>query len=70
VTRHDIANWWERLGELATNGPKPGEYAEAEPFIAEAERLIGAARELLRPRAVTPSHARLLVNPVSKANGA
>ena len=29
----------------------------------EAERMVNAARELRRPKSVTPSHARLLVYP-------
>jgi hypothetical protein len=42
VTHPDTAAW-ERLCELATNGPHPGQFAEAEAFIAEAERLTNAA---------------------------
>ena len=34
-------------------------HAELEEFIAAAERLTAAARELLRPRATTPAKAQL-----------
>lgn len=61
---------WQRLTVLAANGPKDGEYAEAEAFIAAAERLTNAAREIIRPRAVSPSRARLLRYPVTKPNEA
>jgi hypothetical protein len=58
--------WWDQLCDLADNGPREGEYAEAERFIAEAERMVNAARELLRPKAVTPSRARLMRYPIAK----
>jgi hypothetical protein len=39
--------------------------AELLEFIAAAEKLTAAARELLRPRAVSPSHARLMRYPMT-----
>lgn len=60
---HTDATWWDRLSELATNGPADNELAEAEAFIAEAERMTNSARELLRPRAVSPCRAKLMRYP-------
>jgi hypothetical protein len=34
--------------------------AAAEAFIAECERLTNAAKELLRPRAVSPARAKMI----------
>jgi hypothetical protein len=56
---------WERLCELATRGPEPGQFAEAEAFIAEAEALTNAARALINPCAVSPAKARILRYPIT-----
>lgn len=53
--------WWDRLTELAANGPKPGEEAEAEEFIAAAEKMTAAAKALMQPRALTPAKAAQLM---------
>lgn len=57
--------WWHRLEQLATVGPEPGEYAEADKFLADAEAMVNAARELIKPRAVSPAKARLQRFPVT-----
>jgi hypothetical protein len=52
---------WERLCDLAANGPQPGEFEAAAAFIAECERLTDAARELIAPspHATSPAKARM-----------
>ena len=65
MTQPDTASWWKRLSDLAANGPAPGDNAEVEEFITDVERLTNAARELLRPRAVSPCRARLMRYPVT-----
>lgn len=62
---HPNTAWWQELERLATVGPQADEYEAAEAFIAEAEKMTNAARELLRPRAVTPSRARLMRYPIT-----
>jgi hypothetical protein len=57
------SEWFARLTELATNGPRDDELQDAERFIAEAERLTNLAKGLLRPGAVSPAKARLMVYP-------
>ena len=58
-------DWWTHLTELAGNG----HYAEAEQLIAEAEQVTAAARALIAPRAVSPSHARILRFPITPKRG-
>lgn len=55
----------DRLCDLADYGHMPGNYAETGRFIAAAERITNAAREILRPKAATPSHARILRYPIA-----
>lgn len=45
----NTSEWWKHLCELAANGPKPGEYEDAERFIAQAEQMTAAARALITP---------------------
>jgi hypothetical protein len=65
MTNPDTAAWWQRLEQLATVGPDADEFEEAERFIAAAERMTNAAREYLRPKAVSPCRARLMRYPVT-----
>jgi hypothetical protein len=62
---HPDSAAWARLTDLAANGPQPGEFEAAAAFIAECERLTNAAREQIKPRAVSPSQARLMRYPVT-----
>jgi hypothetical protein len=55
-------NQWEKLLRLAAEGPCPDERG-AEAFIAQAEKLVQAARENLRPRCTTPAKAELMRYP-------
>jgi hypothetical protein len=54
---------WDRLCQLAAVGPAPGEYAAAEAFISECERLTSLARNQIRPRTVSPVKAVLMRYP-------
>ncbi|GLP75670.1 hypothetical protein TUM20983_27800 [Mycobacterium antarcticum] len=56
----NTSEWWKHLCELAANGPKPGEYEDAERFIAQAEQMTAAARALITPtpRTTTPAKWR------------
>lgn len=65
MTTPDSA-WWDRLTDLATNGPRDDELEEAERFLAEAERLTAIAKQWLRPRAVSPAQARIMRYPAKQ----
>jgi ABC-type Fe2+-enterobactin transport system substrate-binding protein len=48
VTTYRDTEWWQRLERLAAVGPAPGEEAEAEEFIAAAEKMMNAAKALIQ----------------------
>jgi hypothetical protein len=60
----DTASWLDRFTELVDSG----DYAEAERQLAAAEAVTNVARELIRPRAVSPCRARLMRYPAKPRN--